>query len=199
MTSAAHRSELALGELAAEGCAMRRSPRVLLGGLGMAFTLRAALDALPSRARVVVAELHSAVVEWCKGPLAPLTGGAVYDPRVEIELGDVASVVAEAPPDHFDTIALDLFSGPRSPQRADPHYGETALKRMRDTLRVGGVLAVWSEQPDPAFAKSLQRAGFSVSQRRPGRGGLRHAVTLGLREADSRGGRSHEPAARRRS
>jgi hypothetical protein len=70
---------------------------------------------------------------------------------------------------------------------------------MRDALRTGGVLAVWSEQPDPAFAKSLQRAGFDVSRRRPGRGGLRHAVTLGVRAPDSRGDRRREPAARRRS
>ena len=199
MTSAAHRSELALGALAAESCAMRRAPRLLLGGLGMAFTLRAVLDALSPRAQVVVAEINPAVLSWCRGPLASLTDGAVLDPRVSVECADVASVIADAPSDHFDSIALDLFSGPRAPRRNDPHYGISALQRMRDTLRTGGVLAVWSEQPDPRFAKSLQRAGFDVSRRRPGRGGLRHAVTLGVRGPDSRGDPRREPAARRRS
>jgi spermidine synthase len=199
MTSAAHRSELALGALAAEACATRRSPRLLLGGLGMAFTLRAALDALSPRAHVIVAELNPAVLSWCRGPLAPLTDSAVFDPRVSVECADVATVIADAPTDHFDSIALDLFSGPRAPRRDDPHYGISALQRMRDTLRTGGVLAVWSEQPDPAFAKLMQRAGFDVSRRRPGRGGLRHAVTLGVRGPDSRGDRRREPAARRRS
>lgn len=199
MTSAAQRSELALGVLAAEACAGRRAPRVLLGGLGMGFTLRAVLDALPPRARVLVAELHPAVVEWCRGPLAPLTGGAVLDARVEVECADVASLLARAPAGRLDAIALDLFSGPRAPQRDDPHYGQAALARMRSALRPGGVLAVWSEQPDPAFARSLDRAGFAVSRRRPGRGGLRHAVTLGVREGDSRDGRPRAPAPRRRS
>jgi spermidine synthase len=199
MTSAAQRSEQALGALAAEACAGRRAPRVLLGGLGMGFTLRAALDALPPLARVVVAELHSAVLDWCRGPLAPLTGGAVLDPRVEVECADVAALLARAPAEHFDAIALDLFSGPRAPRRDDPHYGQAALARMRGALRPGGVLAVWSEQADPAFARSLGRAGFAVSRRRPGRGGLRHAVTLGVREGDSRGGRPRAPGPRRRS
>lgn len=199
MTSAAHRSELALGALAAETCAGRRAPRLLLGGLGMGFSLRAALDALSPRARVVVAELHPVVVAWCRGPLAALTGAAVQDPRVEVECADVAAVVARAPDASFDAVALDLFSGPRAPRDDDPHYGRAALERLHAVLRPGGALAVWSEQPDPAFAKNLRRAGFRVSRRRPGRGGLRHAVTLGVREADSRGGRPRAPAARRRS
>lgn len=204
MTSSAHRSESELGAIAAEACGRRRSPRMLIGGLGMGFTLRAALDGLPSRALVTVAELQPAVVEWCRGPLAPLTDAAVQDPRVSVDCADVAAVLERASPEHYDAVALDLFSGPRAPRRNDPHYGTEALARVRETLRPGGALVVWAEQHDPVFAKSLSRAGYAVSRRRPGRGGLRHVVYLavreaGVRERDTRGGRPRAPAARRRS
>ncbi len=199
MTSAAHRSESELGAIAAEACGGRRTPRLLLGGLGMGFTLRAALDGVSPRARVTVAELQPAVVEWCRGPLAPLSDGAVLDPRVSVECADVAAVLGRASREHFDAVALDLFSGPLAPRREDPHYGAEALARVRETLRPGGALVVWAEQDDPVFAKSLSRAGFTVSRRRPGRGGLRHAVYLAVKEADTRGGRPRAPAARRRS
>ncbi len=184
MSSAAHRSESALGELACERCRHRRSPRVLLGGLGMAFTLRAVLDALSPRAQVCVAELHPAVVDWCRGPLAPLTNAAVLDPRVRVELADVADVVATAEPASFDAIALDLFRGPRAPRADDPHYGPAALARLCAALRPDGSLAVWSEQEDPSFAKLLKKAGLRVFGKRPGRGGLRHAVYVGVRDED---------------
>jgi spermidine synthase len=184
MTSAAHRSEAALGELACARLARLRAPRVLIGGLGMGFTLRAALEALPARARVLVVELHRVVIDWCRGPLALLTAGAARDPRVSFEVADVAHVIAHAGAP-FDAIALDLFEGPRGQHRDDPHFGRSALAGARAALSPGGVFAVWSERPEPAFEKRLAAAGFAVERRRPGRGGLRHVVYLGLREPDT--------------
>ena len=197
MTSAAHRSESALAATALSRLPARRSPRVLIGGLGMGFTLRAALDALPPRAKVVVAELHSVVVDWCRGPLAGLTGRALDDPRVEVRLCDVARSIASEGP--FDAIVLDLFVGPGRPRADDPHFGGAALARTREALAPGGVFAVWSEQSDPSFEKGLQAAGFSVEKARPGRGGLRHRVYFAFRGADTPSGPQRGPARRRRS
>lgn len=182
MNSAAHRSEVALADLAAAAIAGRAAPRLLIGGLGMGYTLRAALDALPATARVTVAELEPAVVRWCRGPLAGLTDYAVDDARVTLEVGDVADVIAAAASRQvddagFDAIALDLLEGPRG--REDPHFGDAALRRLRAALVAGGVVAVWSEAPDGSFERRLAAAGFRVERSRPGRGGLRHAVTLG--------------------
>jgi len=183
MNSVAHRSEVALAQLAAAAIAERDPPRLLIGGLGMGYTLRAALDALPSTARVTVAELEPAVVRWCRGPLAGLTDRAVDDPRVTLEVADVAEVIAAASrrtrqgSARFDAVALDLLEGPRG--RSDPHFGDVALRRLRAALAPHGVLAVWSERPDADFEQRLLAAGFRVERSRPGRGGLRHAVTLG--------------------
>lgn len=203
MTSAAHRSEVALAELACEALRPRRRPRVLVGGLGMGFTLRAALDALPPAAHVTMAELNPVVVKWCRGPMAVLSDGALADPRVEVVVGDVADVIREAEAGSWDAIALDLYEGPRTRDHHDPHFGSWAVERAHRALRPGGVLAVWSEQPDRRFEKLLSAAGFSVSHKRPGRGGLRHAVTLAVkaevREGASRGGRPRGSAGRRRS
>jgi spermidine synthase len=183
MNGHASGSEVALGRLAAGSVAARPAPRVLLGGLGMACTLRACLDALPPAARVVVAELHSSVAEWCRsGPLAELTAGAARDPRVAVRIGDVADAIAEAArpgAERFDAIVLDLYEGPRPLVARDhPHYGDAALARSRDALRPGGVLAVWLEGPTPRFERALARAGFRVRCERPGAGGRRHAVVL---------------------
>jgi spermidine synthase len=161
---------------------------VLVGGLGMGFTLRAALDALPRRARIVVAEIEPAIVRWCRGPLAELTGHAVDDPRVAIKMADVAALIADAGDARsearfdarFDAIILDLFEGPRQSTQAreDPFYGPAALARTRAALTSGGVFAVWSEDADPAFAKRLRQTGFAVETLRPGKGGPRHVVYL---------------------
>ena len=179
MTSAAHHSESMLAEEALARLPARRSPRVLIGGLGMGFTLRAALDRLPPGAVVVVAELHPFVVDWCRGPLVGLSDAAVDDPRVEIALGDVARVIEAAGP--FHAILLDLFVGPRRAASDDPHFGRAALERTRLALTPDGVFSVWSEQPDPHFEKSLRAAGFGVARTRPRRGGLRHVVYLATR------------------
>jgi len=155
---------------------------VLIGGLGMGFTLRAALDALPRRARVVVAEINQAVVRWCRGPLAGLTGNALEDPRASVVMEDVARVIERG---GFDAIVLDLYEGPRQATQAaeDPFYGPQALRRTRESLTPGGVFAVWSEDPDPAFEKRLRTAGFVVERRKPGKGGPRHVVYLARNRA----------------
>jgi spermidine synthase len=194
MTSRTARSEAALGELAVSGLADRAAPRVLIGGLGMAITLRAALDRLPPGARVLVVELVPEVVEWCRGPLRALTDGAVLDPRVSVEIGDVAAALR--PGAGFDAIALDLFEGP---DPAGPHFGAAALARAHAALAPEGVLAVWSERPDPAFERRLAAAGFAVSRARPGRGGLRHAVYRAVRGPGTPADRWRGRAAHRRS
>ena len=185
MTTASRRSEEVLAEAACNAVAKRRGTRVLIGGLGMGYTLRAALDHLRRDARVVVAELHPQVVLWCRTPLAELTGHAVEDPRVEVVVDDVARVIAEAageetPREPFDAIALDLYEGPHAATQArdDPLYGPTALARTRTALTPGGVLAVWSEEADGRFEKRLASGGFRVERLRPKAGGPRHVVYL---------------------
>ena len=183
MNSRSSRSEEALGRVACLEISGRDAPRVLIGGLGMGFTLRAALDVLPGDARVVVAEITSVVAEWCRGPLAALTGGAVSDSRVELEIGDVTARIASAssqPRGAFDAILLDLYEGPHAGRGAegDPFFGTRALRQTRAALRPGGVFALWSEHRDAGFERRMRSAGFDFELQRPGRGGLRHAVYL---------------------
>lgn len=179
MTSSDRRSEQALGALACRDLASPH-PRVLIGGLGMAYTLRAALDALPAAAQLIVAELTPAVEDWCRGPLAVLTDGAVRDPRVRIVIDDVARVIAAAPRGHYHAIVLDLYEGPHAAtQRADDaFYGRAALERSRAALAAGGVLAVWSEEPDEPFARRFAASGFTVATHRLGTSRT-HIVYLG--------------------
>jgi spermidine synthase len=181
MTSNDRRSEQALATLACRAIAAPQ-PRVLIGGLGMAYTVRAALDALPAAAEIVVAELTPAIAAWCRGPLAPLTGAALDDPRVEVVIGDVAQLIADAPRGRYHAILLDLYEGPHAAtQRGDdPFYGRAALVRTRDALAPGGVFAVWSEEPDPPFAQRFAAAGFDVAAHRLGKP-RRHVVYVGRR------------------
>jgi spermidine synthase len=181
MNSSANRSEIVLGELACRKIATRPRPRVLIGGLGMGLTLRAALDVLTDRARVIVAELNPEIVTWCRGPLAELTTRAVDDPRVTVVIDDVTAVIARAAQsgaEQFDAIIIDLYEGPGASSNAlhDPFYGSRALKTTAAALSSGGVFAVWGENPDASFEKRLAVAGFIVDRERPGRGGLRHVV-----------------------
>jgi spermidine synthase len=183
MNSLAHRSEVALGELACARLRQQKAPRVLVGGLGMAFTLRAVLEQLPASGEVIVAELNPVVVQWCLGPLAPLTEAAAADPRVAIEITDVSARIRQCsgdPAKTFDAIVLDLYTGPHagSHWRNDPLYGRLAIERTRTALRPGGILAVWGESFDAGFARRLSEEGFTVSTARPGRGGLRHVVYI---------------------
>jgi spermidine synthase len=182
MTSSARRSEEELARLACAPIADRAAPRVLVGGLGMGYTLRAALDALPAGARVTVAELNPDVVAWCRGPLAQATASAIDDPRVTVQVGDVARVIADAPARGFDAIILDLYEGPNAATQdaSDPFYGTQALARSRAALARGGVLAVWSEDPDAAFARRFAGAGFTVATHRAGKGGRMHTIYLGI-------------------
>ena len=192
MTSAAHESERALAQWACEGLESERRPRVLIGGLGMGYTLRAALDALPRAAAVRVCELERAVVAWCRGPLAELTARAVEDPRVEVVVADVCASLraaasgALAP---FDAIALDLFEGPRGTRDEEDHplWGVAALDETARALAPGGALGVWCEEPAPGFAKRLARVGLSAQMRRAGRGGRRHVLYLARRPLQVRG------------
>ncbi|WP_425463291.1 spermidine synthase [Methylobacterium terricola] len=175
-------------ELATLACAALRdhsAPRVLIGGLGMGFTLRAALGALGPRARVVVAELVPAVVAWARGPLAHVFGDCLDDQRVEIREGDVNRVI-QSGPEAWDAILLDVDNGPRGlvSRGNDRLYDAWGLKRARWTLRPGGVLAVWSGCPDRKFKARLQHTGFSVAEHRiraERRGRTPHVVWIATR------------------
>lgn len=180
MTSGASRSEERLATAACARIGERASPRMLVGGLGLGYTLRAALDALPPDAEVLVAEIEPAVVRWCEGPCAGLSGHALADPRVAVRVEDVARVISGANAG-FDAIALDLFEGPRgdAAEARHPIYGDAALRAAARALRPGGVLAVWSEEAAPGFERRLARAGFAVRVERAGRGGRRHPIYIG--------------------
>ncbi len=190
MNGSENRSEIALGELACKIVTSRKRPQVLIGGLGMGLTLRAALDTLPPAAEVVVAELNPVVVAWCRGPLAGLTRNAADDSRVLITIGDVAAVIeraAEPGAQKFDAIVIDLYEGPRSNTDGvnDPFYGIRALKTTAAALSSDGVFAVWGESAVTEFEKRLIASGFSVNALRPGRGGLRHVVYVAQKKARS--------------
>lgn len=184
MTSAARRSEEALATLACARLEGRPAPRVLIGGLGMGYTLRAALSALPAKAQVVVAELNREVIAWCRGPLARLTDSAVADPRVRVEVADVARLITKAPAASYDAILLDLYEGPHAATQkpSDPFYGAAALARSHAALAPGGVLAIWSEDPDPPFPGRMAAAGFEVTTQRCGGSGRTHIVYLGIKQ-----------------
>jgi len=181
MSSATHRSEVALATLACDGLRQKPEARVLVSGLGMGYTLRAALDVLPADARVTVAELNRPVVEWCEGPLGALTAHAARDPRVKLEVIDVAKLighVAKNPRMHrFDAIVLDMYEGPQTQVGPnDTLYGVYAVRRVRDALTAAGVFAVWCEGPSLGFERALKSAGFRFTLERVGRGARTHHV-----------------------
>jgi spermidine synthase len=182
MTSAAHRSEDELARLACTALTGKPRPKVLLGGLGMGFTLRTALDGLPVGARITVVDLNRPLVEWNRGSLAFLTKNAVADPRVKVVVADVAQVIARAPAGQFDAIVLDLYEGPHAATNSarDPLYGADALARTWSALRPGGAFAVWSEERDRAFEDRLAATGFSVQRHKSGQGGRVHIVYVGI-------------------
>lgn len=190
MNSVANRSELALGQLACGHLTAHTRPRVLVGGLGMGYTLQAVLDTLPASGRAMVAELNPVVLKWCRGPLSALTDGAATDPRAEVEICDVAHLIQRYAKDDglekFDAIILDLYTGPyvRSHKRDDPLFGSIAINRARRALKPDGVFAVWGENFDAGFEKRLEAAGFEVTTNRSRRGGFRHVVYLGSKEPD---------------
>jgi spermidine synthase len=178
MNSRQFGSEQALADLTCTG--LQLGARVLIGGLGMGFTLRKALALLPSDAEVIVAELVPAVVGWARGPLAALHGGSLDDPRVTLIERDVAEVIAARP---WDAILLDVDNGPDGLVRDanDRLYDAAGLATARAALRRGGVLAVWSAAPDARFVARLKRAGFAVEERAVrarGTKGPRHVIWL---------------------
>jgi spermidine synthase len=140
-----------------------KAPRVLIGGYGMGFTLRAALAVLGANARVRVSELVPKIVEWARGPMAELAAGCLDDARVEVAIEDVAAGIALG---SWDAILLDVDNGPDGLTRAanDGLYSMRGLAAARGALRPGGVLAVWSAAPDKAFARRLGEAGFAVEE-----------------------------------
>ena len=184
MNSMANRSEVVLGQLGCQHLKSRSTPRVLVGGLGMGCTLRAVLDSLPVTAEVVVAELNPVVLDWCRGPLSRLTDGAASDPRVRVEIGDVADLVRNTGRkgglEKFDAIVFDLYKGPHyhTHKIKDPLYGSRAIDNVKAALNPGGMFSIWGENYDESFDKRLCAAGFTVSHERPGRGGFRHVVFL---------------------
>ncbi|WP_315762676.1 spermidine synthase [Sphingomonas sp. Y38-1Y] len=164
MGSDACQSEEALADLAIERMGEQHD-RILIGGLGMGFTLKAALAALPASSSVVVAELVPQVVRWARAELAHLYGAALDDPRLTLDIRDVHDVIAEAD-GQFDAILLDVDNGPDGFIRPanDRLYCNWGLRDARRALRPGGILAVWSAYPDDAFRDRLEAAGFGVEE-----------------------------------
>jgi spermidine synthase len=187
MNSRLSGSEAALATLAARKIEAVEKPHVLIGGLGMGFTLRAALAVLGPDARIAVAELVPAVVAWARGPMAEIFGGSLSDPRVSILETDVTEVI-RSHPRIFDAILLDVDNGPEGLTRKanDTLYNSAGLKAAHAALRPRGVLAVWSSGPNPPFAKRLRSAGFDVNEvavRATGRGGgARHVIWIATKD-----------------
>jgi spermidine synthase len=185
MSSRMHGSEEALAMFACRRLRTLEQPCVLIGGLGMGFTLRATLDLLPSDATVVVAELVPAVVEWNRGPLGPLAGHPLKDKRGRIDGGDVAVMLRSSCPGRFDAVLMDVDNGPAAFTASHNArlYDDRGLAAARAALKVGGVLAVWSARDDRKFQQRLRYGGFSVEvERVRGRlkkGGPYHTIFLG--------------------
>lgn len=186
MSSRMRNSEERLATMTLERLAGNPAPRLLIGGYGMGFTLRAALAAAPQRARITVAELLPEIVEWARGPMAALTAGCLDDPRVTLEVRDVAETIA-FDIGHFDAILLDVDNGPDGVVRKenDRLYSRAGLATTFGALRPGGVLAVWSAAPDPGFTRRLRGAGFEVEmvtvKARPNGKGPRHVIWFAKR------------------
>ena len=184
MSSRMHGSEEALATFACQRVRTLERPSVLVGGLGMGFTLRATLDLLSPDATVVVAELVPAVVEWSHGPLGPLAGHPLEDKRVRVERGDVALVLSSrlGP---FDAVLLDVDNGPAAFTASSNAglYDDRGVAAAHAALTMNGVLAVWATREDRKFVQRLRDGGFSVEvQRVRGRlksGGPHHTIFLG--------------------
>lgn len=190
MNSRLSGSEEALAQLACARLGENGTPHILIGGLGMGFTLRAALAELGPGARVTVAELVPAVVAWGRGPMAEVFGASLADPRVTIVETDVGALITAARA-RYDAILLDVDNGPDGLSRPgnDSLYALAGLAGARRALRPGGTLAVWSSAPDDRFTRRLGQADFAVDVERPhaGRGrGARHVIWLATPKAAAR-------------
>ncbi len=186
-------SEEALATLSCEKIHDRKRPHVLIGGLGMGFTLRAALAALPADARVVVAELVPAVVAWARGPMAGIFGTSLTDKRVSIQEADVYKLIRMNAAS-YDAILLDVDNGPEGLTKGsnDLLYDLNGLASARAALRPGGILAIWSAGPDESFPPKLRKLGFAVEEFKVhahGKKGPRHVIWLA-----ASGGGARRPA-----
>jgi spermidine synthase len=190
MSSRMHGSEEALATLACRRARTLKRPCVLNGGLGMGFTLRATLDLLPPAAEVVVAEIVPAVVEWNRGPLAPLAGYPLNDKRVRIEMADVAATLRSGRA-RFDAILLDVDNSPAEFTISGNAglYDDRGIAAARAALRINGVLAVWSGRDDPKFEQRLRHGGLTVQvervRSRQKQGGGHHTIFLAHKPASS--------------
>jgi spermidine synthase len=190
MSNTAHDSEDALASLACERLEGRPGARVLVGGLGMGFTLAAALRGVGEGGRVVVAELVPAVIRWNRGPLGHLAGNPLDDARTEVHAGDVAELI-RTPPAPWSAILLDVDNGPSGLTRFTNNwlYTSAGLGAARAALERDGVLGVWSAFPDEGFTRRMRRAGFGVEvvnvRSRGPKGGRRHFVWLGVASGDA--------------
>jgi len=185
MNSRLYGSEVALFKLAWAKAGSRQAPRVLIGGLGMGFTLRAALADLPGEAQVVVAELVPEVIAWASGHLSPLYGDSLADPRARIVQGDVADRLAEAKPP-YDLILMDVDNGPDGLNRDanDSLYSLHGLTNLKRAAKPGGVVSIWSAAPDDKFARRFAHAGFTVTEHKVGAApsgkGPKHVIWVGV-------------------
>jgi spermidine synthase len=179
-------SEAALATIACERMRACPDPQILIGGLGMGFTLRAALAAVATEVRIIVAELVPAVVAWARGPMADVFGDSLIDPRVSIREADVGQLIRSGP-SAYDAILLDVDNGPEGLSRTanDALYDAAGLCAAYNALHPGGVFAVWSSGPDAKFSRRLRKAGFAVDEVRAraggSRGGARHIIWIATR------------------
>lgn len=183
MSTRRSQSEVQLADLACRGLRDQPGVRVLVGGLGFGFTMRAALERLGPDAQVMVAEIVPEVIAWNRNPDYPLAGTAMHDPRVEIREGDVLAVLR----DHagtFDAIMLDVDNGAESLTTAGNAalYIDTGIQAAIAALRPGGRVVYWSADADPSFAKALRRNGLTVTtekSRAHGTKGAAHELIVG--------------------
>ena len=186
MNSRLSGSEESLATIACEKIRDRKDQHVLIGGLGMGFTLRAALAALGPDARITVAELVPAVLAWAHGPMAEIFGTSLTDPRVSLREADVGQLIRSKDAS-FDAILLDVDNGPEGLTREsnDALYDLKGLSATHAALRPGGVLAVWSSGPSPKFTARLHKAGFQVEEvkarAKGSNGGARHVIWIATR------------------
>ena len=183
-------SEEALATLACDKIRGRAHPHVLIGGLGMGFTLRAALAVLGDDAKITVAELMPAVVAWAKGPMADVFRGSLADPRAAIVEEDVG-IVIRAGRSSYDAILLDVDNGPEglTSKTNDALYEIDGLQLAYAALRTGGALAVWSSGPSRGFAARLRKTGFEVAEitvrATAKNSGARHIIWIATRPTDA--------------
>jgi spermidine synthase len=178
-------SEEVMADIAFARVGGRAKARVLIGGLGMGFTLRRVLAKFGADAEIVVAELVPEIVSWARGPLAGLHGTSLDDPRVTLKLGDVGNVMA-ADAQKFDAILLDVDNGPEGLSRPgnDRLYSAGGISAAKAALRPGGMAAIWSVAPDPKFTKRLGQSGMKVEElkaRAHGGKGARHVIWVATR------------------